>query len=65
MKIIEPKLSKVEMEKCVPLLRKLPTDTKEEDLFNAIEEITVPPYVHQFIQRITKPKEKKESESDN
>jgi hypothetical protein len=52
LKMYEGELLKSSLEQIVPLLRKLPEDVTEARLFAALEDITVPKYIHQFIERI-------------
>ncbi len=52
LKMYEGELLKSSLEQIVPLLRKLPEDVTEARLFAALDDITVPRYIHQFIDRI-------------
>jgi hypothetical protein len=54
LKLYESELLECNLEAIVPLLRKLPEDVKEQALFDALQQITVPKYIHQFIERIVK-----------
>lgn len=54
LKLHESELMNCNLEQIVPLLRKLPEDVTEESLFRMLEQITVPQYIHQFIERIVK-----------
>jgi len=63
LKTYEPELIKSTLEECVPMLRRLPEDIDEQMLFTAIQSITVPDYVNQFISRILKSKKKRKRRS--
>ena len=54
LKLYEPELLECNLERIIPLLRRLPEDVSEASLFTALEQITVPHYIHQFIERIVK-----------
>ena len=59
----ESELLSSSLEQCVPLLRRGPENTKVEDLYKEIEQVHVPQYIHQFIDRILLSVKKKESKS--
>lgn len=53
LKLHETELLGCTLEQIVPLLRRLPEDVSDVGaLFAALEQITVPQYIHQFIERI-------------
>jgi hypothetical protein len=50
--ICRKRLEDASFEECVSILRMLPKDLKEEELFRTVKKIDVPPAIDTFIRRI-------------
>jgi len=53
LKMLSPQLLQINFEGCIYLLKHLPPNMDEKELFDCIESIATPAYVHNFIQRIS------------